>query len=112
METALLTIQSYQAAVEKAAQMIQSRIKEEPLTTVAIPEMIQELVEGHQFIIHTKWHYGVLYFTNNCNAWAEMYEVKDLAELMASENSLDNAIATMAIAAFTADITDELENLE
>lgn len=112
MQTALLTIQTYTTAVEDAAKSIKARIKKEPLSTVAIPEMVQKVVESHQLIIYDEWHLGVLYFSNNRDAWAEIYEASDLAELIVNENTPDIAIATMAVAAFTADITDELENLE
>ena len=98
-----LTRADYNAAIKNLAQMVRDRIEEEP--DVYPDGFIDELVEGHQWVIYYRYNFMVIWFSEN---WDYAEEVGYLPE---KETGLANQFTTLAYYAMAQDVREELHEV-
>lgn len=72
-------------------------------------EWITQEVNGHQWIIYTAYHDGILNFTYNSGVYLDMFTNRDLGDLVA-DKGLDHARMIQAYEAFRSDVMEMLED--
>lgn len=73
--------------------------------------LLHETIDGHEWIIYTYYNQLIVNFSNNDDAYLDVYSSEDLGELI-KEKGLDAVVLSRAFYAFHQDVQDALHEIE
>ena len=108
----MLSRKEYQTEVNELAHDIWSEALEQSDNDKddaqdLINETIHERVDGHHWVIYTRYHHAILAHSTNENAFQDVYCDHTAGEYLAN-NGIDAMITTMAFYAIEADVRDAI----
>jgi hypothetical protein len=103
-----ITYNSYWAEVKDLATMLLDE-NDNCMETISDNSLDHEAVDGHQWIIYTTYHDQILNFSDNTEAYLDLYGNDDLGQIV-SEHGLDHARMIQAFWAFLYDVQNSLHD--
>ena len=107
-----ITQQSYNTEIEELASSIAEELLEEYGSREEaedyVYDRIHEVIDGHQWVIYHAYNDDVLRFSDNDEAYKDVYCNEDIGAQIA-ENGLDSFKVTMAYFAMAQDVSEGME---